>query len=323
MAVLGLNTTSYSGEVLEQILTLATTNNELVSKGLIMVIPGVHKSISVPRIKSGNMLQKQKENPQLADSKGNFSYSEKQLTPHDMMAFTVFNPRAFEHIWRPFQPKGNLVFTELPPHIQSVLLGELLKQTEKELGYQYINGAYVEGNDDAMLMNGILTQAAADDDVVRLKVDGVNTMLKRLEALRLGIPKTLRNNVNLRILMSVTDFDTYDSELTALHHKGADYAEEAKERYKGVKIERLVDWPQGLLVATPCAPGSDSNLYAAVNLQDDENVIQIDKWTNASELYFFKMLMKADTNIGFGDEFIALDWRENGAFVPPAEIPEG
>lgn len=30
------------------------------------------------------------------------------------------------------------------------------------------------------------------------------------------------------------------------------------------------------------------------------------------------MLMKADTNIGFGEEFIALDWRANGAFKPAA-----
>lgn len=44
----GLNTTNYSGEVLENVLTLATTGNELVSKGLIMVIPGVNSSISIP-----------------------------------------------------------------------------------------------------------------------------------------------------------------------------------------------------------------------------------------------------------------------------------
>ena len=34
-----------------------------------------------------------------------------------------------------------------------------------------------------------------------------------------------------------------------------------------------------------------------MNLQDDEEVIQIDKWMNSSELYFFKLLMKADTEI--------------------------
>ena len=46
------------------------------------------------------------------------------------------------------------------------------------------------------------------------------------------------------------------------------------------------------MVATICDSGMNGNLFAAVNLQNDENVIQIDKWANASELYFFKMLMR-------------------------------
>ena len=318
MAVIGLNTTNYSGELLEHILTLATTRNELVEKGLIMVIPGIHKAVSIPRIKSGKMLQKRKEDPQKSDSKGDFTYSEKKLEPHDMMAFTIFNPRSFEFIWRQYQPKGDLVFSELPANIQQVLLGELLKQTEKELGDLYINGVYEEGTNDKLLMNGILTQAAKDGDVVKVETKET-TMIGRLKELRKAIPTTLRNDPTLRILMSVDDFDTYDDELTARDSKNADETEENKRRYKGITIVPLVDWPQKVMVATPCSMGADGNLYAAVNLQDDENVVQVDKWANASELYFFKMLMKADTNIGFGEEFIALDWRPNGAFVPTEE----
>lgn len=318
MAVNGLNTTNYSGEVLEHILTLAATGNELVGRGLIMVIPGVHKALSVPRIRSNRMLQKRKEDPQKSDSKGDFTYSEKKLEPKDMMAFTTFNPRAFEYIWRQYQPKGDLVFTELPPNIQSILLAELTKKVQQELGYLYISGKFEEGSDDTMLMDGILTQAAKDVDVVKVKTVGA-TMLDRLKELRLAIPTTLRNNLNLRILMSVEDFDTYDDELTKLAYKGKDATLVNEHRYKGIAIEVLAQWPQGLIVATPCSMGMDSNLFVAVNLQDDENVIQIDKWAAASELYFFKMLMKADTNIGFGEEFIALDWRADGAFKP-AEV---
>ena len=317
MAVNGLNSTNYAGEVLETVLTLATTGNELVSRGLMMIIPGVHKAMSVPRIKSNKMLQKRKEDPQKSDSKGDFEYSEKKLEPKDMMAFTQFNPRAFEYIWRPFQPKGDLVFSQLPPNIQSILLAELLKQVQQELGGLYISGKYEEGNNDTMLMDGILTQAAKDEDVVKVTSTGT-TMLERLKELRMAIPTTLRNNTNLRILMSVEDFDTYDDELTKLAYKGKDATEVNARRYKGITIEALAQWPEGLIVATVCSMGMDGNLFVAVNLQDDENVIQIDKWANASELYFFKMLMKADTNIGFGEEFIALDWRVNGAFKPTA-----
>lgn len=61
MAIQGLNTTNYSGEVLENVLTLATTGNELVSRGLIMVIPGVNSAISIPRVKAGKMLQNERK----------------------------------------------------------------------------------------------------------------------------------------------------------------------------------------------------------------------------------------------------------------------
>ena len=318
MAIQGLNTTNYSGEVLENVLTLATTGNELVSRGLIMVIPGVNSAISIPRVKAGKMLQKRKEDPTKADSKGDFTYSEKKLTPKDMMAFTLFNPRAFEHIWRPFQPSGDLVFRQLPGNVQNILLQELLKQVGHELGYQYINGTYEDGSDDALLMDGILTQAAKDADIVKVKTVGT-TMLQRLKELRTVIPVTMRNNPNLRILVSVTDFDTYDDELTQLANKGAAPTDINQERYKGIPFEVLTQWPEGLMVATICDSGMNGNLFAAVNLQNDENVIQIDKWANASELYFFKMLMKADTQIGFGEEFIALDWRVDGAFKPTVE----
>ena len=332
MAIVVRNT-DYNGEVLEKILTLATTGNDLVEKGLIMVIPGVEKKISLPRIKTGRMLQKRKENPTLEDSKGNFNYSEKSLDPEDFMAFTTFNPRAFEHIWRKWQPKGNLVFSELPPEAQNTLLDELSKSVKFELGWHYINGEF--GDDDDHLFDGILTQAARDTEVVVVSAPSdTSSMLAKLKAVRAAVPKALRENPNLRILMSIDDFDKYDNELTEREYKNASETDLNKKRYKGITIETLNSWPDDLIVATICSPSADGNLFAGVNLQDDEEVIQIDKWMNSSELYFFKLLMKADTNIAFGEEFVVLDTRKSPVFKPaektlsadPTEVtikPEG
>ena len=74
MAIVVKNT-NYNGEVLEQILTLAATGNEIVEKGLIMVIPGVEKKISLPRLKSGKMLQKRKEHPDIPAPSSRFGAS--------------------------------------------------------------------------------------------------------------------------------------------------------------------------------------------------------------------------------------------------------
>lgn len=313
MAIVVKNT-NYSGEVLETILTTASTGNELVSKGLIMVIPGVEKKISIPRLKTGKMLQKRKVNPTLEDSKGDFNYSEHSLDPKDFMAFTTFNPRAFEHIWRKWQPKGNLVFSQLPPEAQNAFLDALSKQVQFELGWHYVNGEY--GDTDEELMDGILTQAAKDPDCIIVDSEGT-TMLGILKDIRAAIPKAIRENPNLRILMSVDDFDRYDDELTQREHKNSDETEMNRKRYKGITIETIAAWPDGIIVVTLCSPDADGNLFAAVNLQDDENVIQIDKYSNSSELYFFKLLMKADTNIGFGEEFVVFDGRKNPLFKTP------
>lgn len=313
MAIVVKNT-NYNGEVLETILTTASTGNERVGKGLIMVIPGVEKKISIPRLKTGRMLQKQKTNPTIGDSKGDFDYSEHSLDPKDFMAFTTFNPRAFEHVWRKWQPKGNLVFSQLPPEAQNALIDALSKQVQFELGWHYVNGEY--GDTDEKLMDGILTQAAKDPDCIVVSSEGT-TMLEILKDIRSSIPKAMRANPNLRILMSIDDFDRYDDELTQREHKNSDETEMNRMRYKGITIETVAAWPDGVIVATLCSPDADGNLFAAVNLQDDESVIQIDKYSNAGELYFFKLLMKADTNIGFGEEFVVFDGRENPLFKTP------
>ena len=301
--------TNYSGEVLEQLLTLAATGNELVEKGLIHVEPDVADSFSIPRLKGSTMLQKRKEMPVDSDSKGNFSYSERTLEPKNFMAFTTFNPRSFEAVWRPFQPKGNLVFAELPPEAQNALLAELAKQVKFELGDHFINGVYADGTDDTKLFNGIVYRMENDADKIVVTTTE-STMIGRLKALRKKIPTTMRGNSGLRILMSIEDFDTYDDELSAQQLKGANYTDINPERFKGIEIAPLANWPTGLLVATICGMGLSTNLWAGVNLASDADVIQIDKLTNAGERYFFKMLMKADTQIAFGEEVVWCDCRK-------------
>ena len=318
-----VDNTNYNGEVLEKILTVAATGNELVTKGLIHVIPGVEKKISIPRLKTGKMLQKRKEDPQVTDSKGDFNWSEQTLEPHDFMAFTVFNPRAFESIWRKWQPQGNLNFAELPPEAQNALLDALSKQVQFELGDHYVNGEYADGEDDTKLMNGILTQAAKAADYVLVDVSKADTMLKKLKAVRAAIPTAMRPNPDLRIIMSVEDFDKYDDELTERESKNASETEVNRKRYKGITIETVAAWPDGVIVATLCSPDADGNFFAAVNLQNDESVILIDKVSNASELYFFKLLMKADTNIAFGEEFIVADFRTTPKFKKSTESSTG
>lgn len=300
-----IKNTNYSGEVLEEILTLAATGNELVERGLIHVEPNVSKKVSVPRLTmSDDILQKRKEMPTDEDSQGDFDYSEKVLEPVDFMAFTTFNPRKLEHIWRKWQPKGNLVFSELPAEVQNKFLAELIKQVKFELGWHYINGKFGAGKKE--LFNGIVFRIKEENETIKAGSSAVS-MIGKLYALRSQIPVTLLDNPNLRILMNKKEFERYDMELTKQTAKGVNHTDISPRSFKGIKIEDLAQWPAGFITATLCSTGLDGNFYAAVNLQDDEDVIQIDKISNAGEKYFFKLLMKADTNIAFGQECVVLD----------------
>lgn len=311
-----IKNTNYNGEVLERLFTLAVLGCQIVDKGLLCVIPNVTKKLSIPRLKTGKMLQKSKEMPDDRDSKGGWNYSEHTLEPKEFMAFTTFNPNTLYNIWRPYQPTGNLVFTELPPNVQNQLLDALSKQVQFELGGHYINGVY--GDDDDHLFNGILYRMEHDGDVKRIATTET-TMIGKLYALKEAVPETIKEHPNLRYIMSLSDWEEYDKELTEREHKNSDETALNRKMFKGVKIETLAGWPSGLLVATLCAPDESGNLFAGVNLPSDEDVIQIDKLTAAGERYFFKMKMAVDTNIAFGEEVIVLDTRATKQFPVKAK----
>ena len=311
-----IKNTNYDGEVLDRILTKAATGNELVQKGLINLVPNVAKKYSIPRLKTNKMLRKRVEQPEDKDSKGDFIYSEKELVPKDFMAFTTFNPRSFESIWRPFQPTGNLVFRELPPNIQNVLLKALSDQVDFELGYHFVNGIYVDDSeDDEHLFNGILMRVFEDPEVIRVQASADDTMIERLMRVRKATPQVLRNNPNFVYIMSVDDADRYDDELILREGKGVNWTDTSAMRFKGTTIKTVSSWPDGLIIGTVATPTEQSNFWGAVNLQNDFDVIQIDKLTNAGERYFFKMLMTADTNTAFGEEVVMLDVREGNSIT--------
>lgn len=300
-------TSAYSGEVLEKILVKATTGNEMVSRGLMRLEPGVSTNFYIPRMRAGKMLQKRKEQPVDADGKGDFKIDERKLTPQEFMAFTTFNPRSFEKIWRKWQPKGDLVFADLPAEAQTAMLDAMAGAVDFELGGHFINGIF--GDDDAHLFNGILTRILADKEVINVPVGANNTQIKRLQAVVKAIPKTVRSNPKLRIIMSTTDADTYDDELTAQTAKGANYTDMNAMRFKGIQIEALAQWPDGVIVATYVGMDEATNIWGAVNTVNDFEAIKIDRLTNAGERYFFKMLMKADTNTAWGEDVVLLDAR--------------
>lgn len=304
-----VNNTNYDGEVVEQLLVAATTRNDLVAEGHIHIHEGVHHKLSLPKLKLGRTLQRRKAMPQSSDSKGDYDYSESVLEPQDVMSYVEFNPAIFEHIWRPFQPKGELVFEQLPIEVQNTLLSELSKSVDMELGELFLTG--VKGSGPRDFFDGILTRIVADSYVIKPAATEITfeNVLPTLHAIKTKIPKAKRKSQKMKIFMSVEDFDIYDYVVTEKPYKGQDYTAMNPERYKGFPIVVLPDMPKDVIFVAEGTSDLDSNLWAAVNLSEDTNAIQIGKVANNGELYFFKMLMKIDTNIVFGEEIVLWDGR--------------
>lgn len=298
--------TAYTGEVLDQILVAAATGNQLFEKGLIHMETNIGNKFYIPRFQLSKLLQKRVEMPKSENSKGEFKIDERVLEPKDIMVYTEFNPRSFEKFWRKWQPTGNLVFRDLTPDVQVTLLNEVLKQVGTELGYHFIQG--VEGDGEEQFFDGVLTRITADPDVVKATCDS-ESQIERLRAVWKKTADKVRGNANFTFLMSSADFDKYDNELTDLHHKGADPTTTNIARFKGKRIAALNDWPDGVIVGTICSLGTDSNLYAGCNLADDYDCLQVDKVQASGERYFIKMLMKADTQIAWGQLVTLLDYR--------------
>ncbi|MEG1762752.1 MAG: hypothetical protein RR256_03975, partial [Bacteroidales bacterium] len=250
---------NYAGEVLDQLLIKATTNNDLVSKGLIRVEPNIKTKFYIPRLRlNGKVLQKRKEQPKDADSKGDFQIDEKVLDPKEFMAFTTFNPRSFEKIWRKWQPTGELVFAELPSSVQNQLLAELAKVVDFELGWHFVNGT--SGDTDLTLFDGILTRMRADVDTIKIESPYVLTQNNIIAEFRKAydkIPSYLRGKKGLCYLVSIADFDKYDDALSAMPNKGGNITDVNIKRYKGIPIETIADMPEGTFCVT--VTGTDLN----------------------------------------------------------------
>lgn len=316
---------AYSGEVLEKLLVRATTQNELVDGGHIRIQPNVHKKFTIPRMKIGKMLQKFKSMPDWEkDAQGDFDIDEKYLRPKKFMAFTTFDPATFEFIWRPFQPTGNLVFQKLPVHVQNQMLEEMGNSVDMELGWHFINGKYSNAKTD--FFNGVLTRIHMDKEVVKIENPAAITeenVLDILRKVKKAIPKgAKKRRKNLKIFMSDEDYELYDWVITEKPFKGADYTNMNSKMFKGIPIVNLVDWPKDVVVATYASSDILSNFWAAVSLVNDANVIQVDKVNNYGDLYFFKMKMKIDTNIVFGEDIVLYDPRTDVELPDPEDEDE-
>lgn len=324
---------NYTGEVLGDLLTLTAQENETYKEGLIHIKSGIQKKYALPQVRLGKIIQDHKDTPD--SSVGEYTFAERYLEPEDFMIYLEFNPRDFEQYYRPFQPKGNLVFRELDPKVQATMIRLLMEQEQEyinqaiwcsataaerakisssdgtvaagttEIGgdaeagpMKYFNGAIAR-----MLMNAATAATSEDAKCGQVNIAGSGTFAdgeaveKELYAMWEATAPKIRKKAGLVILMDYKSWDAYNKYLSAKTMKYSDNRKENEHRFQGKRIIPMVALPNDTIFMGVFTTGVDSNLWMGVDYTNDENVLQVEKLQANSEKYFFKVLLKMDVNI--------------------------
>lgn len=342
MATINFAGNTYAGEVLEDLLVYTAKGNETYEAGLVHVKPGIQKRYVLPHIQLGSIIQDNVPTPTTTQGSANdstgfnqYKLSERYLDPQDFMVYLEFNPRDFEQYYKPFQPKGNLVFRELDPKVQATMIRLLMEQEQEyinqaiwcsataaerakisssdgsvaagatEIGgdadagpMKYFNGAIAR-----VLMNAAAAATSEDAKCGQVNIAGTGTFAdgeaveKELYAMWEATAPKIRKKAGLVILMDYKSWDAYNRYLSAKTVKYSDNRSENEHRFQGKRIIPMVALPNDTILMGVFTTGVDSNLWMGVDYANDENVLQVDKLQNNSELYFFKVLLKMDVNI--------------------------
>ena len=355
----GAGTSNYNGEVLEDLLTYTAQENETYKEGLIHIKSGIQKKYTLPSIQLGTIIQDRKATPLSPnfsaatptvdatrmglsiDSLGTYELAERYLEPEDFMIYIEFNPRDFEDYYKPFQPTGTLVFRELDPKVQAVMLRLLMERKNQyinhaiwcaakdaskytgtapssgsaaaEIGANDVAGPmkYFDGAIARILQNAVAASGTEDARSGKVVVTGSTLFADgqaveaELFAMHEATPKQIRKNPGLVYLMDYKSWDAYSKYISAKTYKYTDNTQENQFRFRGKRIIPMVALPDDTIILGNFTSGVDSNLWMGVDYADAENVVQIDKLQNNSELYFFKALFKMDVNIVKPSEIVA------------------
>lgn len=301
-------TTNYAGESISDILQLMVIGNEAVEKDALYIVDqskAGQKEVSIGRMTAtSDLLQDRQAEP--TNPSNALTYDERKITPLEFMFYDKFNPRNFEQSWRQFQPEGPLVDRVNNSKIQKAIMEVLTKRINQQIGKLIWQGDKTTLG-ALRFFDGFVTLAKADTNVIDVTPAGnitetnVQALLKSTDA---AIPDALYDDPSVVFMMNTTDTRKFQDSIIALTQKGQGPAEEVPLIYKGRKIMNFSGFPANFIMAAKIGAGPDSNLWGAVDMQDDPENLKIERWRPESELFFIKALGKMAVNYGFGQEIV-------------------
>lgn len=324
---LDIQDTTWSGPAASYMITRAVIGADTIEKGCIYVEDGIRKKKTIPRIEVANFIQKRKATP---TSKGTVTVDGRVLEPKDLMLYYEFNPRDYEQHFYAEQLTPKLLGRELPVNAENFMMVQTMKRLneffENAIHRSRIDfdpdGANVDpttvgevaGASDYLYFDGLikrLIDAASDLTYPTITVGSpvaltsANIRDKFAAALAL-VPKPLLGKfgkAGLKFCISYADGQKYAEALRTDAFKNTRSDEKAYDQFRGYEIEMLGGLPENTFYLAIQKPDVDSNTWLGINSVDD-NMLQLQRLQNNSELFFVKGLFKMDSQIGFPDQFV-------------------
>ncbi|QTE37478.1 hypothetical protein J3L18_31010 [Mucilaginibacter gossypii] len=299
-----INDTTYAGEAASQFIVKSITGADTVNGGNVYVKDGIKKKFTIPRWDANyeDLIQDRAATP---TSKGKMTVTGQTLLPEDYMIYLEFNPRDFEDHWYATQLNDTLIDRALPYSVESVVVQEVLKRHAKYFN-KLIWNADTTLSSIYKYFDGFLKKAksAADTAVVSspTTLTASNIQAEFLRGYNM-IEDALRYDPNMKFYCSYATYDLYDQSQINQTYKGVDITQQGKDTFKGRKVEKIADFPDNTYFIAKGMPTMESNLWIGLNSIADEG-LQLRQLQANSELYFIKMLMKADVQIGWNNETV-------------------
>lgn len=302
-----ISDTTYAGEAASSFIVKAITGNETVQGGHVYIKDGIKKSFTIPRWDADfeDFVQDRTPTP---TSKGVMTVDGHVLTPSDYMIYTEFNPRDYEAHWFATQLNPTLIDRTLPQSVESVVVQEVLKRHDRYLNkllwngdktlttiYKYLNG-FIKNAQNAN------SGSDATQTVTATTVDATNIQAELLKGYK-KIPAALRYDPAMKFFMNFTMYDFYATSQINQTYKGIDTTQDGVRRFKGREVVPINDLPDNFYFIAKGKSTPESNLWVGMNSVDDAK-LELRPLQANSELWFIKLLMKVDVQIGWNSETV-------------------
>lgn len=298
-----ISDTTYAGEAAQQFVMPAITGADTVDGGHCYVKDGIKKKFTIPRWDSdySTLIQDRQATPL---SKGTMTVDGKALDPADYMIYMEFNPRDFETHWYSQEMLPKLLDAQLPYNANSVVVMGVMQRHAKYFNKQLWNGDSTTTG-IYKYFDGYVK--IAKDSATSNKVSGTTLSASNIQAeltkVYDAIPLALRYDPNMKIFVSYETFDFYAKSQIDQTYKGIDTTQNGVPTFRSKEVVKIADFPDDTMICAKGMATTESNLWVGINSVSDEGLKFAPLQAN-SEMWFVKLLMKADVNYAWDNECV-------------------